>query len=355
MKLLDRYLIRNFLQSFVIVAAILLFLFSFFELMAQMDTIGTGHYTLRHAFQYTMLTLPKRLIELLPVSTLLGSIIGLGLLANHDELLALQAAGLARRRICLPVLTTGLLLMLGAGLLAEFVVPPLEQQARTQRLLALSDTGIALTQRGFWVRHGHSFIRVGKTSFRETATDLDIYTYNQDGRLQSFLHSPRATITEDQRWLLENIEQKQFTADGVITRTIPSQTMELFLNAEQLTVLRLPPDSLSPSHLFRYIRTLRERGQNADHYLLALWQKMAIPLTTGAMILLSLPLMFGSNRTISAGWRIMVGILVGILSYLANEIIGDLGLLFNLHPSITVLLPIILILGISGWLAKRTS
>jgi lipopolysaccharide export system permease protein len=86
--------------------------------MAQFKDIGTGRYHSVDAFRYVLLTTPQRWFDLLPVATLLGSVIGLGLLADHRELLAMQAAGLRPGRICLPVLVVGLMFMILAGLAA---------------------------------------------------------------------------------------------------------------------------------------------------------------------------------------------------------------------------------------------
>jgi len=355
MKIINRYTIINFLQAFLLVTAILLFLFSFIELMGQLKDIGTGHYRLGDAFRYVILTTPKRWLDLLPVATMLGSTIGLGLLADHNELLALQAAGLRPWRICLPVLVVGALFMLVAAISAEFIIPPLEQQARTQRLLALSDTGMIMTAGEFWIRSGNKIIRIGKPSTPGTTADIDIYECDKQGRLNTYLHSSKADIIDKQIWRLQNVEMRDFSNGSISKKTITELTLDLSLNAKQLSILNLPPASLSPTNLYHYIKILQQRGQNADHYIMALWQKLSAPLTTGAMLLLSLPLIFGPIRETSAGLLVTIAVLIGIFAYLFNNIIGDLGLLLNFSPAGTVLTPIAVILGISAWLARRRS
>ena len=63
-----------------------------------------------------------------------------------------------------------------------------------------------------------------------------------------------------------------------------SENVDLLVSADQIDVLELPPDSLSSFDLHDYVQALRESGQNADRYALALWRKLSTPLTTGAMI-----------------------------------------------------------------------
>jgi lipopolysaccharide export system permease protein len=120
-------------------------------------------------------------------------------------------------------------------------------------------------------------------------------------------------------------------------------------------VLQLPPDTMAARDLYRYVRALRERGQNANIYALALWQKITMPLATGAMILLSLTFVFGPPRERTAGFRIMMGSMVGVVFYLANQLMGRLGLVLDLHPAVTTMTPVAGILVVAIWLLRRIS
>ncbi len=239
--------------------------------------------------------------------------------------------------------------MLATGILEEYVAPPMEQHARLSRSLAISDTGILLTRHGFWARQGHSFIHVGKTLSGGIAVDLDIYEGDKEGGLRAFIHAREADIHDNKRWVLKDIRKKVIEEQRITTYNLPTMDLNSFLSTEQVNILALPPDSLSPSDLYQYIQALRQRGQNADTYVLALWQKLAVPLTTGAMVLLSLPFVFGPPREKSIGLRITVGAMVGIGFYLANQIIGYMGLLLELHPALTTLAPVAAILWIALW------
>lgn len=349
MKTLDRYIGVSFIQGFLLVIFILVSLFSFLELVAQLDDIGKGNYQLLDAFAYIGLTIPRRVLDMVPMAALLGSIIALGMLADKGELIVMRAAGLSVQRICFSVLATGALLMLATGILEEYVAPPMEQHARLSRSLAISDTGLLLTKQGFWARQGHSFIHVGKTLSGGIAADLDVYEGDKEGGLRAFIHAREADIHDNKRWVLKDIRKKVIEEQRITTYNLPTMDLNSFLSTEQVNILALPPDSLSPSDLYQYIQALRQRGQNADTYVLALWQKLAVPLTTGAMVLLSLPFVFGPPREKSIGLRITVGAMVGIGFYLANQIIGYMGLLLELHPALTTLAPVAAILWIALW------
>jgi lipopolysaccharide export system permease protein len=353
MKTIDRYIGSSFLRSFALIIIILVALFSILELMSELDDVGKGTYQLKDAFFFVGLTLPRLMLDLMPISTLLGSVVALGLLGDHGELLAMQAGGLSVQRICWSVFSTGTILILLTGLLAEMVVPPLDQLARKNRALAISGTGFTLTKQGFWARRGSAYIHVGRKVASGTVADVDIFETDDKGNLKVFIHAREAKIADNDQWILREVTQKTFSDQGILTRQLSSLTLDSFLSSDQVDVLDIPPDSLSSSDLYRYISALRESGQNADRYELALWRKLGVPLTTGAMVLLSLPFIFGSTRGTSAGKRIMMGCFVGIVFYFGDQVIVHLGLLFSLNPLITAMTPVVLISGIALWSLRR--
>jgi lipopolysaccharide export system permease protein len=353
MQTLDRYIGISFLRSFVLIIIILVTLFSFLELVSQLDDVGKGNFRIHDALVFTCLTMPRRMLDLMPISTLLGSIIALGLLADHGELLAMQAGGMSIQRICWSVIAAGTLLILLTGMLAEMVVPPLDQLARKRRALAISGTGITLTKQGFWARRGFTYIHVGKTLYGGIAADLDLFETDEKGRLTVFTHAREATIEHNDQWVLRDISRKFFTEQGITTQQLPSLILNSFLSSDQVDVLELPADSLSSVDLYRYIGAMHESGQNVDRYALALWRKLSVPLTTGAMVLLSLPFIFGSTRIVTAGKRIMIGSFVGIVFYFGDQLIVHLGLLLSLTPVITAMTPVILISGIALWQLRK--
>jgi len=232
--------------------------------------------------------------------------------------------------------------------------PAVKAAARTRRSLALSDTGVTVTKQGFWARQGNAYIHVGKALTDGAAADIDIFETDAEGRLIKFTHAQEAKIQDDNQWLLRGITLKTFTKQGIATRLIASQVLDSFLSSEQVGILELPASSMSAADLHRYIRAMKESGQNADRYALALWRKLSLPLTTGAMILLALPYIFGSSRRVTAAKRIVIGSFVGIALYFADQLAVHLGLLLSLHPVITALAPVVLIAGIAGWQLRRT-
>ncbi|MDJ0989886.1 MAG: LPS export ABC transporter permease LptG [Desulfobacterales bacterium] len=341
---IDFHIGRNTLQGVFLVLAGLLFLFGFLELLSQLNDVGKGQFRLADAFVYVALTLPRQAVILMPISALLGCTVSLGMMADHNELTAMQAAGISVRRIGLSVATASILLMLISVFVAEFIAPPLDQHARLRRSQARYGKTVLVSKSGFWMRQERFFIHVAGSFSEKQAADIELYELDPEGQISRFLHARTATLQDDRTWLLEDVSQQRIEGGVIQTQALENYRLNHFLTPSQMQIFKLPPDSLSISDLWAYIRSLKARNLNAENYDLALWQKITQPVTTASMVLLALTFIFGPVRMRSAGKRIATGMIVGILFYLLNQVFGHMGLLFNIPPLLTTLVPVGLIL-----------
>ena len=353
LRTLDWYVGLSVARSYVLVLIILLTLFSVLALIEELEDLGKGRYRLGDIVAFIALTMPRRALDLSPVAALLGSVVALGGLASAGELVAMQAAGISTQRVGWSVLKPGLLFMAGTLLAGEFVAPPLDQAAYVRRVRAMSAVSAMLSEQGFWSRDARRFLRVRHVTAADVLGGVEVYEFDDDGRLRVFLHARRADLVDARRWLLTDVLEKQFAPEGVTTRRLPARAWESFLGREQVDLLVLPASSLSLSDLYRYVRVLRAGGQDPARYELALWQKVSMPLATGAMVLLAIPFVFGLLRVASAGQRMMAGTLAGIAFHLSNQIVARVGLLLNLNPGVIALAPVAAVLVAALWLARR--
>ena len=78
-----------------------------------------------------------------------------------------------------------------------------------------------------------------------------------------------------------------------------------------------------------YVNHLEDNGLDSHRYRLVLWQQLSLPVGILAMALLGVPFVVGSTRTMAAGTRISIGIVVGILFYLTERTLGQVPLCFR--------------------------
>jgi lipopolysaccharide export system permease protein len=354
MKRLDRYVEVSTLRSLVLVVSGLTALFSLLEFVDQLRDVGQGQYRVSDAFLFVLLTVPSRLLQLMPVSLLLGSLFAMGNLSNASELIAMQAVGLSERRIISWVLKLAVPIVIILFLLAEFVIPTAQRLAQADRMSRLSTETSIEDGNGFWAENDRQYLNVRYVDYGNVPRDIYIYAFSSAGELQSFIHADSARI-EDRIWQLSGVERTQLLTPEVRTEHLETLPWPSFLSSHQVQLLILPPDSMPPIELYRYIRELKRENHQAARLEQAFWTKVSIPLSMVAMVLVATPFVFGPPRARSAGQRITIGAAVGIVFSLVQQLTSLTGLLLDLNPAFAALAPSALLLAFTYYLSRRAA
>ena len=354
MTLLDRYVETATLEVLGLVSAGLTTLFSLLEFVEQLHDVGKGSYQLGDALLYVLLTIPERLLQLMPVSMLLATLFALGTLASHNELTVMRATGIPPHRIVGWVFRLAAPVVLTLFLAAEFVIPPAQQLAQAGRLSKLSSAPVPFrSANGFWAHGDLQYLNVSRFEHGNVPKDIYVYTFAGDGKLQTLIQADSAEVRPDGNWLLTGVLIKRFTDTGIQIEREAALPWHCFLRPQQVPLLILPPESMPPVALYQYVRDLERRHQPALRYAQTLWAKVDIPLAMAAMIMIGVPLVFGPRRTHGTGQRIMVGAMIGIVFSLVDQITSYLGVLFGLSPALTATVPSFALMAVALHLIRR--
>lgn len=352
MRVLDTYIGKAVIGGAFLVMCVLLALFIFIDFIGELDVVGRGDYTAWTAFRYVLLSAPRLTYELMPMAALIGSLIGLGVLAGNNELVIMRAAGISLARITWAVLKAGLLLVFFAIWLGEWVVADAEQSAANIRSSALTGNKTLKTAEGFWTRDARDFIDVRSVLPGGKLVDVYIYEFDDHRSLWRISHAMKATYQQGQ-WHLERVRRSVLGPDGVTTEQLPAMTWRSQLSPDLLDIVAVKPDSLSISGLYKYIHYLRLNGLSSGRYEMEFWTKVVLPFATCVMVFASLPFVFGPLRSVGVGQRMLIGVLVGIGFYLLNQTVSYVGLVYDLNPLLSTLLPTVLLLVMAIYMMRR--
>lgn len=123
MRLLDRYLLREFLVPLVYCLAGFLIFWIAFDLFSELHSMQEKHLLAREIAEYYFFKSPELFTLVLPIALLLALLYTLTNHVRHNEVTAIRAAGVSLWRICLPYFTIGFLASLGLFALNEFCLP----------------------------------------------------------------------------------------------------------------------------------------------------------------------------------------------------------------------------------------
>lgn len=350
-KIIDRYLWTSTLQGLLIAWLALVLLDVFFAFINEAGKTN-ALYTTTQAAIYLIYTLPARFYEFFPNAALIGTLLGLGNLAANSEFIAMRAAGLSISRIIFSVVKLGLLLAAFLFVLGEWVVPNTDLQARNFKAQLKNRNIVLVGGAGLWVKEKNSIINIGSVITSKQVSDISIYTFKSDhSGLESLTEIKNATATET-GWDFKKVSTTEFQKLSVTKNRDASASSINFVDPNILETATVDPNQLSSSALTKFIEYQRENDIKTDRYELIYWKRFSVPLSAIVMLILAMPFLFGSNRGGGAGQRVFIGIVVGIVFYLANRSVNELGIVYGFSPIVSAFVPSLLFFGF-GLLALR--
>ncbi len=354
MRILDLYIARIVLYQTAVVVGVLVGLFMFITFIEQIGELGTGNYGALDAIEFTVLSVPRILYEVFPMSALLGAILGLSSMAVDSELVVIRAAGVSVLRLIGSVLKIGAALALVAMLVGELVTPWSETEAQRGRAEALQQDISQQTDFGLWMRDRMTYVNVGEVLPDLSLLNVRIFEFDDEGRLRSLVYADQGEY-RNQRWRLEGIEQTLISEDrtGAESKEVKAAYWTTDVTPEILSVFLISPDQLSAWQLNRYIGHLRENQQDTGSYELAFWNKIMTPVATAVMVILAIPFVFSQMRTGGFGRNLFFGIMLGLAYFALNKGFGYVVLVFDIPPLAGAMLPTVLFLGVGALLLRH--
>jgi LPS export ABC transporter permease LptF len=367
MRILARYILKEFFPPFIIALICFTFILIFddlFRLTKLFVQKGISPIYLVELLTYVM---PATVVLSLPMATLVAILLSLGRLSTDNEIIAMKAHGVAFHHLMLPLLgITTVLSVVDLGLM-DYALPK-------------ANLAYATLKRDIQ-RHNPTFILEEATVMKELEREGKLWMYEstdaKSGRMREvkiwdgiwsgrprFSHAREGSLGfENGRAMLTlydglTYEPTTDNSDGYRITKFQQQQLALQLteDLERGAFQNKTPRSMRISQLKEFVTDLRsavETSQNPDYTLSKLrfaqveyHKKFSIPFACLAFGLMGVPLglmVKQSGRMIGFG----VGLAVILIYYLLLQIGQSVGLNGMLSPALAMWLPNVVI-GIFG-------
>jgi len=130
-KLLDRYVIRNFLQAYIYCIAGFISIWLIFDVSDNISTFIDEGVGLGRAIHYYVTQVPQILVILLPVSLLLALLFCLGRMSRANEIVSMLTAGVSVPRVLRPLIVIGILTVAASTALNYALAPHADLARKT--------------------------------------------------------------------------------------------------------------------------------------------------------------------------------------------------------------------------------
>jgi lipopolysaccharide export system permease protein len=358
MNLLTRYLGREMYLSIGLVFLVLTMLFSFLDLIHELNAMGQGQYHLGYVLLFIILTIPGHIYEMFPVAVLIGTIIALVQMAASSELTVFRSSGASIWQMVGALFKIAMPLVVLSFICGEILAPPSERLAQQLRLKAQNaQVSLKEFRSGVWVKDDRNFVNVKNVMPDTSLSNIDIYQFDDTYHLQSITNAKRANFIEDGRWQLEDVLETRFSKEGTNINIQPQMEWHSALNPSIFSVLLVVPEQMSAWSLYQYAEHLRENRQKSARYEIAMWDKLVFPFSMLVMVLLALPFASYHRRLGGVGAMIFMGIVLGLVFHFAGRLFASLGALNDWQPffSATAMTGMFLLLGMAlvWWTERR--
>jgi lipopolysaccharide export system permease protein len=352
MKLLQRYIAKSVLASIALVTLMLAGLQVFILFVNQLGDIGKADYGIVTAAIYVLLEMPYEVYLFFPMASLLGCLIGLGVMANHRELVVMRASGMSIWQITRAVLNVAMFIIIIITLVGEIIMPKMVRLANDQKILALSGGQTLRTAKGVWLRYQNDFIAI--TSILSASHLLDIYQFHFDEiyQLRTVRHMDALDYNHGS-WQARGIAETFIKKDK--TKALHHSTMiwDVPLKPHILSVSGSEPDEMTLFQLNDYLRAQKKNRQSMVNYQLAYWQRIIQPFTTAVMMVLAIPFIFGPLRSSTMGSKLLTGAIIGFSFHIMNRFLGAISQVYQLSPILAAIGPTCLFVILGLYLMRR--
>lgn len=289
MKILDRYVLREFLGYLVLGLAGFIVIFIVVDIFEKIDVFLDNHAALGTVARFYLYRAPEVVVQVLPVALLLATFLALGQLNKFGELTAMRSAGIPLLRILRPVFASAGAAAFVALTLGEFVVPPAsrerdaiynDQIRRIQRQTVNERADVTYLGEGGRIFYMRLYLikdqRMHEVSLQEF----------RHGELWRRIDAAEASW-DGQQWVFSSGYERTFSGG----REIASPFERLVVpgireRPDDFAKQSFNPDEMNFLDLRAYVDKLRASGARVANYLVDLHLKLAFPLVNLVVVMI---------------------------------------------------------------------
>ncbi|CAN5722452.1 LPS export ABC transporter permease LptG [soil metagenome] len=352
MKLLDRYISRQFVITFLSLVLGLPLLFIITDLTDNLDKhLGRGLELGPVALSYLYI-IPQYILWAIPIAALVATVFTIGGLTRHQEIAAAKAGGISFYRLIAPILILSFIISLGALGLGELV--PVTNHLRAELLGERQNRSGSLRTNFVFQTEGGRVLSVRRLDSTGNEMTGVVVEQGGDGTRPS-LHqtAERALWTED-GWRLEQGYLRLIGNGGEETtiRFAGTRIPTLSETPEELLAEPKDPAEMRYHEITRSIRAIERSGGDARSMKVEQAQKISLPLAVLVIVLFGAPLATSSQR---GGTAFGVGVslavtMVYLLLFRIGKAVGASG---AMDPIVAAWLPNLLFLAAGLVLLSR--
>ena len=365
-RILDEYILREFLAMFLLVLAgfaVLMIVFTFFDLVGD---ILRNRIALSIVGDYLLNLTPSMIYQIAPLAVLIASLVTFGVMNRNSEIVAIKATGISLYRLIVPIAAIATALAVALFLFDQYYLPQANRRQEALRnVIKGRPPQTYLHPEQTWMmgqkpqpgEPGRIFYYEFFDRDRNEFANLSVFEFDPATfQLTRRIFAKRAAWDADAGgWVFENgwvrdIQGASVTDYRAFLRT---SFPEIRATPDYFKKEDLQSQEMNFGQLDHYIRDLQQSGFDTKRLSVALWHKLSYPLIAVVMAVLAIPFALSMGRRGSMA-GLAVAIAVALAYFVVDNLFGAMGNVNYLPPSMAAWSADVLFALAGGYLLLRT-
>ena len=310
MKIIDKYLIKQFLQTigFGLIGFTLIFVV--IDMMENLDDFIDLDVPFTVIMHYYFVFSPEIIKLMTPVAVLFAALFTAGKTANLSELTAIKSSGVSMYRFMLPFLITTFLLSLLSLYFIGYLVPTANKTKLSIEMEYL--------KRGFVYSGSNIFFqdsrnRIVNISYfdnsRNQATRVSIQEFDANDLTKMKMRIDANILMYDStssKWLAKNGVKRMFEGNDEEAVYFNQMTVDnLNFSPQELNTKQTKPEQMDLGELKDLVDSQIQSGNSANSTMIEYYSRFAFPVTSLIVVLFGLPISANKRK---GGLAVQVGI-----------------------------------------------
>jgi len=273
------------------------------------------------------------------MATLIASLLALNNLSRHNEIIAMRASGVSLRKIITPLLVGGLAISAFGFINNEIIMPKYSSRANYIRNVEIEkkQQTVMFQQQKLWLRGpDNSIVNIDLVApSRTEMIGLNIFKLNPNFTVRERIKAG-SLVWENGAWHLKNSHTYSQVGDAIRSRPSDDEIYNIVDNPNDLGMIVKDAEEMSFSEMRDYVKRLKTSGYDTVTYEVDLYNKIAFPISSLLMVLISVPLSINKVRSGGAAKGFAFAVLIAFIYWTLMSVGASLGKSGAIPPYLAV-------------------
>ncbi|TAD84214.1 MAG: YjgP/YjgQ family permease [Bacteroidetes bacterium] len=358
LKILDWYILKKFITTFVFAILLLTFITVVIDISEKSDDFLKSDATLRQIVtEYYFGFIPHIVSQLFPLFVFISVIFFTSKMAGRSEIIAILASGTSYTRFLRPYWIGAIFLALVLWLSFRYVTPVANRMRTVFETTYLDDKAVNNTSKSPTVYFRNDTTHYGQVSYYDSANKRGnsfVLQHIVDGKLKENLRAETLQWdTLKKGWMLQEVIRHRFDSGKETVEKIASLPIALNFKPSEFIKSEYTKTVMKTPELDRFITQEQLRGsEGINEFLVERYHRDATP--ASLIILTMIGVAVGSRKVRGgSGLHIAIGFITGSLYILIDRFSTIFSTKGNLPPLLAAWTPNIIFLVVAIILFKR--